>query len=202
MVFARYSGNSKLLVNWRDCVKLLIFCGLFFSVLLLAAAPVHADRDCHGCDRSIIGEPDAWWGGKPFCSTVCKDRFYENYIRENPTRCKICKIDVTLPGVVQHQGTTTFIVVGNTWDGYCDDCRDKLRAGLIETPPPEPRQTDPAQTRSRAARRLPRKQEFKNPELEKEIDYLHKPTVGFRPSWKWILIVLALIGAWVLRRNV
>lgn len=50
--------------------------------------------------------------------------------------------------------------------------------------------------------RLPVKQEFKNPELEKEIEYLHKPSVGFRLSWKWILVALVLIGAWILRRTV
>ena len=180
----------------------MILFGLFLMATFLLAVPVHAERECHGCDRVILGDPGAWWGGKPFCSTVCKDRFYERYKRENPTQCKICKVDVTLPGVVQHQGTTTFIVVGNTWDGYCDDCREKLRAGLIDAPSIEPRQVDPARTQSRAARRLPRKQEFKNPELEKEIEYLHKPSVGFRPSWKWILAALALIGAWFIRRSV
>lgn len=183
-------------------MKLLCLSGIVLLATVLLVVPAQADQECHGCGRMIIGDPGAWWGGKPFCSTVCKERFYEQYKRDNPVRCKICKVDVTLPGVVQHQGTMTFIVVGNTWDGYCDECREKLRAGLIEAPPVEPRQIDPARTQSRAARRLPRKQEFKNPELEKEIDYLHKPSVGFRPSWKWILAALALVGAWFLRRSV
>lgn len=183
-------------------MKLLILAVLVFAVTDLQAIPAPAAQECRECDRVIIGDPQSWWGGEPFCSTACRNRFCERYKRENPSECAVCRTDITPPGVVQHQGTATFIVVGNTGDGYCDACREKLRAGLIEAPPRVPRRTDPAATQSRAQRRLPRKQEFKNPELEKEIDYLHKPSVGFRPSWKWILVVLALIGAWFLRRSV
>lgn len=104
-------------------MKWLFLIELFFMVVLPVSSPVLADQQCYGCGRTIIGDPGAWWSGKPFCSIVCKDRLYKNYKRGHQTRRALCNAEVTLPGVVQHQGTKTVIVVGNTRDRYCDECR-------------------------------------------------------------------------------
>jgi len=112
----------------------LVFLTVSLVVLALFSAPpgVSAERTCTECGFTFPAEDAVWWGGKSFCGDSCKDAWYERYKEEHKNRCKICKTEVELPGVVQHQGDMIFITVGNTWDGYCDSCREDVRNGVVD----------------------------------------------------------------------
>lgn len=124
----------------------LVFLTISLVVLALVSAPpgMSAERKCARCGSAFPAEEAVRWGGKSFCGDSCKDARHERYREEHRPRCKICRKEADLPGVVPRREDLMFITVGNTWDGYCDSCRRDVRDGVVDPGGRPVRQEEPA----------------------------------------------------------
>lgn len=123
----------------------IIWTALFAFTTLFGSAFVAAQsKPCPICGYEIDPDNKFWWGGKAFCSQECRDEHNAERFR-----CKICN-ELTEPGsspAVTTDGMFTYIRMGPgpKWDGYCPDCREGVKAGVI----------DPQKDKYRAPRSAP-----------------------------------------------
>lgn len=124
-------SQAQILSEWKRSLLLGVI--LVLVTLLLGVSPGLAKEiKCYECGDMFDIEDAAYWGKHSYCDESCRDTWYERY-REVHNNCKICGTDPERPGTVQrHHGITYIVTGGPKWDGFCDDCRQEYKDGLID----------------------------------------------------------------------
>jgi hypothetical protein len=103
---------------------------LLTVLLTLVLAPWAWGQDCTWCDMPIESGKKVMWGRQAFCSTECRQEWYKDRFR-----CKICneRVEPKSNRTTYSDGTHVYVTIGgNSWDGYCEHCREGVKRGSID----------------------------------------------------------------------